>query len=61
MFGLYTFGIFAALGSAVDELALSAAEESHFVMEISLSPPVASSVLHHTWEKDVNISAKWGD
>ena len=62
MFGLYTFGIFAAFGSAwLMSHFIRRREESHFVMEIPpYRRPVASSVLHHTWEKGRQYLRKMG-
>ena len=62
MFGLYTFGIFSAFGSAwLMSHFIRRREESHFVMEIPpYRRPVASSVLHHTWEKGRQYLRKMG-
>ena len=62
MFGLYTFGIFSAFGSAwLMSHFIHRREESHFVMEIPpYRRPVASSVLHHTWEKGRQYLRKMG-
>lgn len=62
MFGLYTFGILAAFGSAwLMSHFIRRREESHFVMEIPpYRRPVASSVFHHTWEKGRQYLRKMG-
>lgn len=62
MFGLYSFGIFAAFGSAwLMRHFVRRREESHFVMEIPpYRRPVAKSVLRHTWEKGRQYLRKMG-
>lgn len=62
MFGLYTFGILAAFGSAwLMSHFIRRNVESHFVMEIPpYRRPVASSVFHHTWEKGRQYLRKMG-
>ena len=62
MFGLYTFGILAAFGSAwLMSHFIRRNVETHFVMEIPpYRRPVASSVFHHTWEKGRQYLRKMG-
>ena len=62
MFGLYTFGILAAFGSAwLMSHFIRRNVETHFVMEIPpYRRPVASSVFRHTWEKGRQYLRKMG-